>query len=167
MPILLPSHENFSIEDHHKWLGTAHLSKYWTKVSGAGTATFDVTGITFSGISTWMINTFIPVEVNQGFFANFTHQQTAGAGTVAIGVECYDTAKTLLGTRNAFFSGTSPVSATNVQAFITASGAAATNYIAGTYFIKIKVTVSANTGTYVLQRPYFDYMDYAQRALYV
>ena len=167
MPILLPYHENFSIEDHHKWLGTTHLSKFWTKISGAGTVSFNTTGLTFTGVSTWVIDTFIPVTVNQGFFANFIHQQTAGAGTVAISVECYNSAKALLGTRNCFFSGTAPVSSTNVQAFITSSGAAATNYISGTLFIKIKVTVSANTGTYVLTRPYFDYMDYAQRSLYV
>jgi hypothetical protein len=167
MPILLPYHENFSIEDHHKWLGTTYLSKYWTRISGTGTATFNVLGITFTGVSTWVINTLVPVEVNQGFFANFTHQQTAGAATVAVSAECFNSSKASLGIRNCFFTGTAPTTATNVQAFITGPGSAASNYIAETYFIKIRVTISANTGTYTLQRPYFDYMDYAQRALYV
>ncbi len=167
MPILLPNHENFSITEYNSCLGKPYLAKFWTKISGAGTATFSIPGIQFTGISTWMLNSYIPVEVFQGFFANFSHHSLTGAATVAISVECYDDTKVLLGTRNCFFSGASPVGYTNVQAFITGSGATATNYIAGTYFIRVKVTVSANTGNYFLYRPYFDYMPYAQQALYV
>ena len=168
MPILLPIHENFSLEDYTKRLGTTHLSKFWVKDSGAGTATFSNAGMSFTGVGTWSINTFIPVDVNQGLHANFAHQQTAGAATVAISVDCYNASKVLLGNRICFFgSAASPASLTNVQSFITGSGAAATNYIAGTQYVKIKVAVTANTGTYVLNRPLFGYMPYAQRALYV
>jgi len=102
----------------------------------------------------------------QGIFCNFWHQTTAST-TVSIGVDCYDSSKILLGNRACFHDGAAPAGNTNVYNYIMSQGPTATNFFTNTMYAKVKLSITANTGTYTLYMPVFDNMPYASKALYV
>lgn len=163
----MPSHENFSLDEYNKYLGTQHLGKFWKKVSGTGTVTVVNQGFQFSGVQVWELDTFIEtVNGWNGIYANFIHQQTAGASTVTIGVDCYNASKSFLGNRACFFSGSAPAVATSVYTYAMNQGAAATNFVAGTVYAKVKIAITANNGIYNVTMPLFNTMPYSSKALY-
>ena len=164
----MPSHENFSLDEYNKYLGTTHLGKFWKKTSGVGTATIVNQGFQFSGVQTWELDTFIEtVSGWNGIYANFIHQQTSGSATVTVGIDCYNASKALLGTRACFFSGAAPAAATSVYNFAMNQGAAVTNFVTGTVYAKVKIAITANTGVYTVTMPLFNTMPYSSKALYV
>ncbi len=175
MPILLPAHNNTTLEDFNQELNKAHQLQYWTRVSGAGTMSYNPAGVSgdglgrfeFTGTGIWELKCTVPISGSNGLLGRFSHQQATGAGTVSIGTAQYTAAMALLANRNTFFTGAAPAVLTNVQAYAYLVGATADTFASGTRFAIIRINVSANTGTYTINRPYFERMSYAQRALYV
>jgi hypothetical protein len=175
MPILLPAHSTTTLEDFNNELSKAHQLQYWTKISGTGNMAYNSAGASaegqgrfeFTGTGIWELKCTIPISEPIGLLGRFNHQQATGAATVSIGTAQYNASMVLLANRNTFFTGAAPAAITNVQAYAYLAGATNDTFISGTRFAIIRINVSANTGIYVIDRPYFERMSYAQRALYV
>jgi hypothetical protein len=178
MPILLPAHSStaaFTLDEFNKELNKAALLPYFTRVSGTGTLTYNSAvassegkgRLEFSGIGRWELIVRIPVNESKGIGFRATHQQATGAATVAIGINCKDANLASLGDRNSFFTGATPAGLTNLQTFVYLAGATVDTYISGTRFATFFINITANTGVYVIDRPYIESLSFAQKALYV
>lgn len=173
MPIILASHGPHSLEDYSNILSKALAVQYWEKISGTGELTYSSTAMTdgegrfeFSGTGLWELRVEVPINQYRGICCQLNHLQASGAGNVNIGVECLDVNKLSLGTRD-FYSGATPVSIANVQSYMYLDGGTSNNFISGTRYLKIRISINSNTGVYAIDRPYYNYMETSQRALYI
>jgi hypothetical protein len=178
MPILLPAHSSdraYTLTNFNNELSKAALLPYFTRVSGTGTMTYNSAAVTtegkgrfeFSGTGRWELIVQIPVNESKGIGFRGNHIQATGSSTVAMGVNCKDANLASLGDRNSFFSGAAPAGSTNLQTFIYLAGATADTFISGTRYATFFINITANTGIYSIDRPYVDYLSFAQKALYV
>lgn len=175
MPILLPSHDTTnSFNQFRNETNKSMLLQYFTRISGTGTMSYNSAGTTteglgrfeFTGTGRWELSSIIPVSEFRGLELKANHFQNSGSATVRMGINCR-TAVSSLGDRNCFFTGSSPGATTNIQQYIYLSGGTVNNYVSGTTFGIFYINISANNGTYVIDRPHLDYMAFAQKALYI
>lgn len=175
MPILLPSHGTNTLDDYMKVVDKRLVIQYFNRVSGAGSLSYVGTASTegagrlsfTGGAARWELKAKIPVSELRGLGLNMNHQQVSGTGSVNIGIACYDANEVFLSNRNVFFTGATPVSSTNNQNTVYTAGATTSTFPSGTRFVKFYIDIISNTGVYIIDRPYLNYLSIAQKALYV
>lgn len=175
MSKLLPKHGVNTIPDFANVVNKKYLAYYFKQVSGAGSLTYNPSAtyedgsgrFEVTGIGRWEAYVEMPVSSERGLGAMMWHSSLTGTATVAIGAACYDASHVLLGNRPFLFTGTAPTISTMLQKIIVKAGAANDTYVANTRFVKFYIDVTANTGTYIVDRPVIEYASRAQMAIYL
>lgn len=122
----------------------------------------------FTGMGTWIIESFIPVAEFLGVGGSVAHKASASGGNFVVGVMCYDSDFTNLGDNGGFL--VNNLSNTTSWQFrynyARLTGATAATLKPGTKFVKMFVRIATNPGTIYLDALDVTPMGYSAFALY-
>lgn len=159
-----PVNKAQALADFKKTSGSGTLAYLATTDSAMGFGCFSITGT-----GTWVIDAYMPINPNIGIGGNVSHKASANGGALTVGVQCFDSSLTALGSNGGFLTN----SAASTTAWDlkynfarTEASSGANNLKVGTRFVKIYIDVTANPGTIYLDSLNVAPMNFASLALY-